>query len=300
MARKRTTSASAAAPNATPAQRRWTSAHAAPNKESSSTARPAWLSTRSSARSHGRAASERLHIGSLRACLPPSSGLPEPIHSGMTHATGIRTSTPIRSGRRRGSVHQAQSPYTARNENSSGRKRQASVPSTTTWVWRPSSCRSIAHSMSPTAIGASLPCAVNWNQSGARKSATAATAPPIAPTRPPRASLEASRTAIASARSAPVRATTIQSAAGSPASTSSSRATRVVKTTGSGFHDGPPVVSSPPWASSRPHTSQAQGSCSAPRGGAARSPPAPHRQQSAWPWRGPTVRVAPRRNVKRR
>ncbi len=58
----------------------------------------------------------------------------------------------------------------------------------------------------------------------------------------------------------PARATTTQRAGGMRSSTSERGANSVVKATGSGFHDGPAVVSSERWAISRPHTSQAQGS----------------------------------------
>ena len=48
---------------------------------------------------------------------------------------------------------------------------------------------------------------------------------------------------MASASSAPVRATTIQSATGIASSIREKGANRIVKTTGSGFHEDPPVVS---------------------------------------------------------
>ena len=84
---------------------------------------------------------------------------------------------------------------------------------------------------------------------------TAITAAAAAPaTRPP--SRAASAQAPASASRPPARATTSHSAgAGSPVSASG-----VVTTTGSGFHDGPPLVSSANRLASRPHTTHAVGS----------------------------------------
>ena len=114
--------------------------------------------------------------------------------------------------------------------------------------------------MSATAQGASLPCALNWSQSGRTNNVVAATAPPIAPVTPPPARREASRKASTRANSAPVRATTIHSATGIASSTREKGANRTVKTTGSGFHEEPPVVSRLPCAISRPQTSQANGS----------------------------------------
>ena len=58
----------------------------------------------------------------------------------------------------------------------------------------------------------------------------------------------------------PARATTTQRAGGMRSSTAESGANSVVTATGSGFHDGPAVVSSERWAISRPQTSHAQGS----------------------------------------
>jgi hypothetical protein len=77
---------------------------------------------------------------------------------------------------------------------------------------------------------------------------------------PPPAIRAATLNASNSERSPPARATTIQSATGTPASSFESGATTVVNMTGSGFHEGPPVVSSEKWAISRPHTSHAHGS----------------------------------------
>ena len=57
-----------------------------------------------------------------------------------------------------------------------------------------------------------------------------------------------------------MRATSIQRATGIESSTRENGANRTVKTTGSGFHEEPPVVSRWPWAISRPQTSQANGS----------------------------------------
>ena len=61
---------------------------------SSSTAVPAWLSMRTSARRHGCSACESDQRGSLRACSPPPSGLPEPIHSGTVQASGTSEHQP--------------------------------------------------------------------------------------------------------------------------------------------------------------------------------------------------------------
>ena len=114
--------------------------------------------------------------------------------------------------------------------------------------------------MNATASGASLPWAANWNQSGVRQSAITATAAPHAAATPPSLRRKTRRAAPASASSAPARATTSQSAGGRPRSSSPSGAASVVKATGSGFQEGPPVVSSWKCASSRPHTTQAIGS----------------------------------------
>jgi hypothetical protein len=57
-----------------------------------------------------------------------------------------------------------------------------------------------------------------------------------------------------------VRATTIHRTRGIESSSAEKGENNTVKTTGRGFHDEPPVVSSSPWAISLPHTSQAHGS----------------------------------------
>ena len=62
------------------------------------------------------------------------------------------------------------------------------------------------------------------------------------------------------ARNAPARATTIHNIGGRSRSISASGATSEVNATGSGFQDGPPVVSSTKCAISRPHMTQARGS----------------------------------------
>ena len=76
----------------------------------------------------------------------------------------------------------------------------------------------------------------------------------------PPARRAATRNAKTTARRPPVRATTIHIAGGMRSSSTENGANSVVKITGSGFHDGPEVVSREKWASSRPHTSHAQGS----------------------------------------
>ena len=94
-----------------------------------------------------------------------------------------------------------------------------------------------------------------------RASADAATPPAIVRlSRSPPATRAATRKASTIAKSPPARATTIQSAGGIRSSTAESGPNTVVKTTGSGFQDGPPVVSSVRWPISRPHTSHAHGS----------------------------------------
>jgi hypothetical protein len=96
-----------------------------------------------------------------------------------------------------------------------------------------------------------LPSAVLKNHHVLSAISTPATAPASAP--PSRAP---STAAPATASSPPVRATSSHSAgAGSPVSDSG-----VVTTTGSGFHDGPPLVSSAKRLTSRPHTTHACGS----------------------------------------
>ena len=62
---------------------------------------------------------------------------------------------------------------------------------------------------------------------------------------------------MAIASSPPARATANQANGASSLPNSENGA---VKSTGNGFHDGPPVVTSSPWAISRPQMSHAHGS----------------------------------------
>ena len=88
--------------------------------------------------------------------------------------------------------------------------------------------------------------------SSASTSAPAAIAPAHGPAR-----RAPSRYAIANASSPPARATTSHSAG---AASSPSSENGVVNSTGSGFHDGPSVVTRSPWATSRPQMIHAHGS----------------------------------------
>jgi hypothetical protein len=72
----------------------------------------------------------------------------------------------------------------------------------------------------------------------------AAKTPATLPVTPPPHTRRVSRNAIASASNDPALATAIQIAGGRPESTSDSGDASVVTSTGSGFQDGPPVVSS--------------------------------------------------------
>ena len=104
---------------------------------------------------------------------------------------------------------------------------------------------------------------MNWRSGGVNESAVRATEPaasaaPAQRQRP--ASSPASRAASSPASSGaqiqPARAISSHaSGAASPSSESGASTS-----TGSGFHDGPAAVSRPPCISSRPQTSQAQGS----------------------------------------
>ena len=89
------------------------------------------------------------------------------------------------------------------------------------------------------------------------KSASAEKTPASTPYHPPPISRRATRKAITQASSPPARATTSQryGAAWSPKTENT-----VVKMIGSGFHDGPPVVTRSRCAISRPHRIQAHGS----------------------------------------
>ena len=111
------------------------------------------------------------------------------------------------------------------------------------------------------ASGTSLPWIRYRTHSGASSRAPAATTPALQRRAPlPPASRAATLNAKTMARRPPVRATTIQIAGGMRSSSSENGANNVVKTTGSGFHDGPAVVSRERCARSRPHTSHAHGS----------------------------------------
>jgi len=116
-------------------------------------------------------------------------------------------------------------------------------------------------SIRPIASGASLPCAMNRSQRGVSPTATAAITPAAIPAlRLGPARRRARRKAIASASRPPARATTSHRSGGSPASILLRGPNSVVKKTGSGFHDGPPVVSRLSRATSLPQTIHAQGS----------------------------------------
>jgi hypothetical protein len=112
--------------------------------------------------------------------------------------------------------------------------------------------RSTAHRLSATSSPSELPRAKNDTNWSARTSATRAITPATGP-----ASRAATRKASAMAMRPPARATTSHS---SGAASSPNSENGAVNSTGSGFQDGPAVVTRSRWAICRPQISQAHGS----------------------------------------
>ena len=144
------------------------------------------------------------------------------------------------------------------NGQISGRSSEARNASTNAWRYLPSRWRSTPHSVNATIRPSELPSAIVRTNCELMISATAATTPAVieATLQPRLVSRAPRRNASITARIAPPRATiSHRSGAASPNS-----AKTVVKSTGNGFHDGPPVVCRSRWRISRPHTIHAHGS----------------------------------------
>src|SRR3954454_11566862 len=160
---------------------------------------------------------------------------PAPIASGPNHSSGITTAQPASTPRAPGSRRHNHSPYRPRNGHTSGRSSAAAVPRTTAARERPSSCATTAHTTAAASSPSEFPSAVLNSHHGDSAIVAAAANPAQRP-----ASRSPSAHAPASASSPPARATIKHSAGAMPGTS----ANGVVNTTGSGFHDGPGLVSS--------------------------------------------------------
>src|SRR5918995_1795715 len=175
------------------------------------------------------------------------SAPPAPTTSGPNQRTGMSASQAAVAGSDSRSVRHSQSPYRPANGQASGRMSPAATARARAAWWRPSRCATTAH----TAAAASSPSELPRKEWKSHQSLTSIRAGATAAATGPARRSPSAETPPSASRP-PARATTSHRAGAIPPASAKAD----VKTTESGFHDGPPAVSRSRRVTSRPQMIQ--------------------------------------------